>query len=419
LVKVPGTRDGSDSRKQHWLSLVVGVFLIAALTLGLTACGGGGSSSGGSEEATTSEETGAEETGAGEEGGEEEEAGGSELASFEERLEAAKETEPNHWEGPTEPVTPPKKFKVAGVTCASVLEGCLTPIEGAEDAAKELGWEFETYDGEGDPTVQAKRIQQAVQKGANAIILSAVNGDVVKSALKEAEAAGIIVVSTSNGTAPGEQGLQLDTSPNLTALGEAVGDWFVVDSGGEAVVAPFLDNEFQSNIDFSGGIEKELAKCSGCTTEKTVNFVATDVGTKLGGNTTAYLQANPDVGYFYSTYDPAMAEQVAAVQQAGIEVKSCSQLGDAQNLSFIKNEQVQACDGAWDNEYEGYATIDQIIRLATDQPLAVSTNVPARYKYGENIPWVLLEKDNLPESEETYRAPFDYIGEYQKLWGLK
>jgi ABC-type sugar transport system substrate-binding protein len=415
-VKVPGSNGGSDAIRQRWLSLVVGVFLIVALAVGLTACGGGSSSSSGSEEATTSEEAGGggEEAGGGEEGG-----GNSELASFEEKLEAAKETEPNHWEGPTDPVTPPKKFKVAGVSCASVLEGCLTPLEGAEDAAKELGWEFEIYDGEGDPTVQAKRIQQAIQKGADAIILAAVEGNSVKSALQEAEQAGIIIISTTNGTAPGEQGYAVDTSPNVTAIGNAVADWMVVDSGGEAVVAPFVDREFQTNLDFSEGIEEELKKCSGCKIESPVDFVATDVGSKLGGNTTAYLQQHPDVGYFYSTYDPAMAEQVAAVQQAGIQVKSCSQLGDAQNLSFIKNEQIQACDGAWDNEYEGYATIDQIIRLANEEPLWESKNVPERYKYGENIPWVLLEKDNLPESEETYRAPFDYISEYQKLWGLK
>lgn len=413
-MKVPGTKGGPDATQRRWLSLVVGVFLIAALTVGITACGGGGSSTSSGSEETTASEAGGEETSGGEESG-----GSSELASFEKQLEEAKETEPNHWEGPTKPVTPPKHFKVAGITCFSQLEGCLTPIQGAEDAAKELGWEFEIYDGEGDPTVQAKRIQQAIQKGANAIILSAVDGNAVKSELEEAEKAGIIIISTSNGTAPGEQGYKVDTSPNVTAIGNAVADWMIVDSGGKAVVAPFVDKEFQTNLDFTEGIEEELKKCSGCTVEPTVSFVATDVGTKLGANTSAYLQQHPNVEYFYSTYDPAMAEQVAAVQQAGLQVKSCSQLGDAQNLSFIKNEQVQACDGAWDNEYEGYATIDQIIRLATGQPLWVSKNVPPRFKYGENIPWVLLEKDNLPESEETYRAPFDYISEYQKLWGLK
>jgi len=373
--------------------------VLSALVIGVAACGS-------SDDSTTG-------------GGEEGSSGSTDLAKFEKILEEGESTQPHEWEGPTEPVKPPKDFKVAGITCFSQLEGCLTPIEGAEHAAKELGWEFETYDGEADPTVWAKRVQQAIANKADAIILSAVNGDVIKSALAEAEKAGIIVVSTSNATAPGEQGYILDTSPDVVSMGEAVGAWMVVDSGGDAVVSPWVDKEFVTNINFDKGIQKVLKECEGCEVKETQEFVATDVGTKLGSNTVAYLQSNPDVEYFYSTYDPAMVDQVSAVQQAGLDVKSCSELGDAQNLGFIANEQVQACDGAWDNEYEGYATIDQIARLANGMKPAVSENAPERFKYGENIPWVLLDKDNLPGGEETFTADFDYISEYRKLWGLE
>jgi ribose transport system substrate-binding protein len=397
-VKEPTRKPRPSTPVQRWAGLAVGLVAFAALAIGISACGGGGGESN--------------------EGGEEA-SGGTSLGSFEKTLKTAEKTEPSSWAGPTEPVKPPKSFKVAGITCFSQLEGCLTPIEGAEHAAEALGWSFETYDGEADPTVQAKRVDQAIANKADAIILSAVNGDAIKSALADAKKAGIIVVSTSNATAPGEQGYVLDTSPNLIAAGEAVGAWMAVDSGGKAVVAPFLDKEFVSNLKFDEGIHNVLEECGGCDVKNTVNFVATDVGTKLGANTVAYLQDNPDVEYFYSTYDPAMAEQVASVSQAGLEVKSCSQLGDAQNLGFIENEQVQACDAAWDNEYEGWATIDQIIRLATNKPLAVSKGVPARFKYGENIPWVLLDKGNLPESSETFTADFDYQSEYKKLWGLE
>ena len=393
-------RSGTGRQLPRWTALALSMLVFAALAIGVAACGGGSS--------TDSTEGG---------GGE---SGSTDLAKFEASLKEAEETEPHEWEGPTEPVQPPKSFKVAGVSCFSQLEGCLTPLEGAQHAAEDLGWQFDLYDGEADPTVMAKRIQQAIQSGADAIILAAVNGEAVKSAREEAEKKGIIVVSTTNGTKPGEQGFVLDTSPNITKMGEAVADWIIVDSEGKGVVAPFLDAEFSTNIVFDAGIKKRLKECPGCTVEDTTNFVATDVGTKLGSNTVAYLQEHPDVEYFFSGYDPAMADQVSSVQQAGIEdVKSCSELGDAQNLSFIRNEQVQACDAAWDNEYEGYATIDQIARLATGQPLAVSKGVPARFKYGENIPWVLLNKNNLPESEETFTADFDYVGEYHKLWGLE
>lgn len=388
--------------------LLVGAAVVAVAVAG---CGGGSESGSKESAATTSESASASESAS--------PAGSSlNIAEFEEKLTAAMKTEPDHWEGPTEPVTPPKKFKVAGITCYSILEGCLTPIQGACDAAKELKWECEIYNGEGSPTVQAKRIDEAISKHVNAIILSAVDGNTVKSELEEARKAGIIVISTSNGTAPGEQGYAVDTSPNVTAIGNAVGAWMIVHSHGKGVVLPFLDKEFQTNIDFTEGILEELKKCGSCTVKPTVEFVATDVGTKLGANTVAALRQNPEVEYFFSTYDPAMAEQVAAVSQAGLNVQSCSQLGDAQNLGFIRAGHIQACDGAWDNEYEGYATIDQIIRLADHKPLWVSKNQPERYKYGENIPWVLLEKSNLPGSKKTFRASFNYRAEYRKLWGL-
>jgi ribose transport system substrate-binding protein len=399
-VREATRQTGSRKALTRWVRLVAGLVAVGTMALLVSACGSSSSSSKSSSSGGSSSSS-------------------ANLTSFEQKLEKAKKVEPDHWEGPTEPVTPPKGFKVAGITCASQLEGCLTPIEGAQHAAKELGWSFQIYDGEGNPTVFAKRINQAVANHVNAIILSAVNGAVVKSELEEAKKAGIIIISTSNGTAPGEQGYAVDTSPNVTAIGQAVGDWFVTDSKGKAVVQPFVDKEFQTNIDFDEGIKEELKKCSGCQVKSTSAFVATDVGTKLGTNTVAVLRQNPEVQYFYSTYDPAMSEQVASVSQAGLNLKSCSQLGDAQNLSFIKQGHIQACDGAWDNEYEGYATIDQIARLATHKPLAVSTNVPPRFKYGENIPWVLLDKSNLPASSKTFRASFDYIGEYRKLWGLK
>ncbi len=386
---------------------------VTVVALAVAGCGSSSSESSKSSTAATSESTSASVS-ASSSGA----SSATSLAGFEQALTAAMKTEPDHWEGPTEPVTPPKKFKIAGITCDSILEGCLTPVQGACNAAKELKWECEIYNGEGSPAVEAKRIDQAISNHVNALILAAVNGNTVKSELEEAKKAGIIIISTTNGTAPGEQGYAVDTSPNVTAIGKAVGDWLIVHSKGKGVVLPFLDKEFQTNIDFTEGILEELKKCAGCTVKPTVEFVATDVGTKLGTDTVAALRQNSSVEYFFSTYDPAMAEQVSAASQAGLNVQSCSQLGDAQNLGFIRAGHIQACDGAWDNEYEGYATVDQIIRLADHKPLWVSKNVPARYKYGENIPWVLLEKSNLPESKKTFRAGFNYIAEYRKLWGL-
>jgi ribose transport system substrate-binding protein len=341
------------------------------------------------------------------------------LATFQSKLAAA-EAPVTKWGGPSTPVTPPKSFKVAGVTCYSILHGCDSPILGAQDAAKALGWSFTIYDGKDDPSVQSADIEQAVASGANAIITSAVNGATVKSALALAKSKGVIVVSTSNGSAPGQQGFMLDTSPNLTQLGAGIADWAIVTSGGKGPFVPFLDPEFQSNIATEDGMQTELKLCTSCKVEPTQKFVATDVGTTLPGNTVAYFHANPSVKFFYGSYDPAMVGQVTALKQAGLsDIQGCSILGDAQNIQFIRTGEIQTCDGAWDNEYEGYATIDQIIRLATHKPLAVSTDVPAAFKYGENIPYTVLVKSNIPAAGQDWHASYDYISCYKKLWGLE
>lgn len=341
------------------------------------------------------------------------------LASFQSKLTAA-EAPVTKWEGPTTPVTPPKKFKVAGVTCYSILHGCDSPIIGAQDAARALGWSFTTYDGKDDPSVQAKDIDEAVASGANAIITSAVDGSTVKSALALAKSKGVIVVSTSNGSAPGQQGFVLDTSPNLNQLGKDIADWVIVTSHGKGPFVPYLDAEFQSNIATEDGMQQEMKLCPSCSLQPTQKFVATDVGTSLPANTVAYFHQHPNVKFFYGSYDPAMVGQVTSLKQAGLtSIQGCSILGDAQNIAFVRSGDIQTCDGAWDNEYEGYATIDQIARLATHKPLAVSTNVPAAFKYGENIPYSVLVKANLPAPGKDWTASYDYISCYKKLWGLE
>ena len=134
----------------------------------------------------------------------------------------------------------------------------------------------------------------------------------------------------------------------------------------------------------------------------------------------AYFQQNPSVKFFYGSYDPALTVQVPALQQAGLtSIQGSSILGDAQNLAYIRSGAIQASDGAWDNEYEGWATVDQIIRVVDHKPPFVTKGVPAPFKYGENIPYTLLVKSNLPPAGQDWHASFNYIAKFKKLWGLK
>jgi len=340
------------------------------------------------------------------------------LSTYQAKVKAAIKSQTS-WNGPKIKVTPPKTFKIAVVTCLSALAGCYLPATAVQNAAKALGWQSEIFDGKGDPAIQSAGIEQALNDGANAIITTAIDGHAIQGALAKAKAAGVPVVSSSNGSAAGEQGFTLDVSPNLTDMGKALADWIIVDSKGTANFVPYLDKEFQSNISTETGLLSEFKTCTTCKLQRTQNFVATNVGNGLGAQTVAYFRKNPQVKYTHFSFDPAALDQVPALWQAGIKyVKATSILGDAPNLQFIKTGKIQQADGAWDNEYMGWAAVDQVIRLVTHQPLAVSANQTSRYKYGENTPWVLITKTNVPAGNKDWHASFNYQSQYKKLWGL-
>jgi hypothetical protein len=59
-------------------------------------------------------------------------------------------------------------------------------------------------------------------------------------------------------------------------------------------------------------------------------------------------------------------------------------------------------------DWNGYAAVDQAIRLLNGQPLA-----------NENLPIKLLNKDNVPPEGQPYTGDgVDYKGMYHALWGV-
>ena len=381
-------------------SLLVGLLTVA---VGLFASGCGSSSSSTASTASTAASTGSS----------------SGVAEATAKLQAAQQG-PTKWEGPTEPVKPPKSFNLALVTCDNASDGCIAPAKGAEEAAKLLGWKVTIYNGESNPVVQAKRVEQALADKATGIITESVDGRGIGTALADAKAAHVPVVSTSNAAAAGEQGYAVDVSPNFEQLGKDIGDWVISDSGGKGVLSTYVDKEYQSTITTTRGILEEMKTCSGCKALEPINFVAADLASKLAPQTVSELQSHPEVDYVHFAYDPAATFQVPAILQAGLggKIKASSIIGDQQNLEFIKEGKVQAADAVWDNKYQGFASVDQLIRLADGKKPAVNSNVPERFKYNEALPSVLVTKANLPAAGKLYQAPFEYEAEYKKLWGL-
>jgi ribose transport system substrate-binding protein len=276
------------------------------------------------------------------------------------------------------------------------------------------------YDGGGTPQKQNAAMLDAISAGADAIVGIAIDPNLVQQGLRAAKKANVLAVSGSNGIDTpnpvqkpdgGKLGYAFDVGPDYAALGRKAAEWIIGDSKGKANIAVFSDKEFPSVIAFQNGLLAGLKGCSGCKVSPLQYFNGTQVGTTLGSQTTGYLRSNPDVDYVFSPYDPAAAAQVTAIAQAGManRVKVVGVLGSQQNVDFIRKGQVQAADAAYDNRYMGYMIADQIIRKLAKKPLFEP--------HGGNMPFTILDKQNLPAAGSDWTASFDYPSKFSQLWG--
>ena len=326
---------------------------------------------------------------------------------------------PPEYAGPTVPAKAPKNLKIAAVTCLSVLRGCVTPADGVKHAAEKLGWDAVIYDGGGTPSKQNAAILDAISWGANVVVTVAIDPNLIQLALSKAKEAGVLVVAGSNCidqpnpvqlANKGKLGFPFDVSWNAGVLGQHLAEWIIGDSGGKANIAVYLDREFPSNVADHVGLMAGFKKCTACKVSEPITFTGSQVSTQLGQMTSDYLKVHPDVDYVFSPYDPAAAVQVAAITQAGLasKIKLISILGDEQNIDFIRKGHVQVADGAMDNEYMGWAIVDQAIRTLNKQPLIDP--------HDENLPFIVLDKTNLPKPGSDFVANTGYQEKFLKLW---
>lgn len=334
-------------------------------------------------------------------------------------LQKAHEMVPPSYSGPSTPAKAPSGIKIAAITCYSILEGCVIPANGIAKAAKAIGWEERTFDGGGTPTDQNKQILNAVSWGANVIALIAITPSAVQTGLQAAKKAGALIVSGSSGLSSpnatisppsGDIWPAFDVSPDYKSLGEHLADWVIADSKGKANIAVYGDKEFDSINAQQTGMVPELKSCNSCTVSDVMYFTATQIASALPGEVVNYLRTHPNVGYVYAAYDPPAAAMVQAIGNAGMagRVKVVSALGNAQNLQYVKNGQVEAADAAYDNIYMGYAIVDQSIRLLDHKELV--------QPLGEGLPFQVLDKTNLPSDLHSWTAPYDYESKFQALW---
>lgn len=334
---------------------------------------------------------------------------------------AADMANPTNWGGPTTPVPlPKKKLKLALISCEATLTGCVAPLDAIQGLGKRLGWSTTMYDGQGNPDVISADMLTSVAAHVDAIFIAGLDPTTLQQGMSAAKKANIPVVSITScletpnpidQAPPGDAWPIADVAQNCVSAGRALADWVIKDSGGKAQVVVLSDRENESQIDDAAAVDEINKLCPDCKTY-TYTLLGVDVATTFPQESISFLRSHPDVKYIILPYDPAASALVPALAQAGMtDVKLLSVLGIAQNLQFIRSGQSQVADLAWDNAYEGWAAVDQLLRYLNHQP-------PAQPE-SEGVPQILLDKNNVPSGNGNWATSINYQSEYLKLWGVQ
>jgi fructose transport system substrate-binding protein len=204
--------------------------------------------------------------------------------------------------------------------------------EGAEAAATAAGLEFQAYAGEkdGDAAPQITAIENCVAAGAKGILITPSN-DSVGPALKDARAAGILVIALDTPLADTEAQDITFATDNFEA-GLLIGKWAAATLGAEAANAKIamLDiNKDNISVDVQRdtgflvgfGIEvPDLTVMGSETDPRVIGHESSDANPEGGLRAMETLLAkDPDINVVYTINEPAAEGAFQALKNAGKE----------------------------------------------------------------------------------------------------
>jgi fructose transport system substrate-binding protein len=204
--------------------------------------------------------------------------------------------------------------------------------EGAEAKAKELGMDFQAFAGEkyGDEAPQITAVENCVAAGAKGILITPSN-DSVGPALKDARAAGILVIALDTPLADVDAQDMTFATDNLEA-GKRIGAWAKAtlgDKAADAKIAMLDINKDNISVDVARdtgflmgfGIEVPDPKVLASETDaRIVGHETSDANPEGGLRAMETLLAkDPDINVVYTINEPAAEGAYQALKNAGKE----------------------------------------------------------------------------------------------------
>ena len=313
--------------------------------------------------------------------------------------------------------------KAAGKSVVSIPQ-LINPFnEGNENAmaavSKLVGVKFKQFVNNGTVTQYVQGFDQALANGANGIDLFGADARQLQPQISAAHAKGVVVTALQ--TYDNTQVASVLPTLHVDAMttwpyeetGKLFADWIIADSHCHADVSMIYDpGDVPATAVLVGAMKAEFAKlCPQCKLSSNLVSVF-DWSTKLQSTVQSAIVKDPNINYMVPIYD-AMTQWVdpaiiAAGKATQIKVVSCS--GTPSALTLIKNGGPLAMDIGTSATWEGYAVMDNMLRLLTGNKPLAAQNYPIRIFTKANVNLAL------PNPDAAFGTSF--VAGYKKLWEL-
>lgn len=315
--------------------------------------------------------------------------------------------------------TPPEGLRIAYAGCDQT--NCTEFADAFEPVAEILGWTFDRFEGPITPEAFNASVASAMQTNPDGVIINnLLPTDAIQASIDLIEAADIpYAVIAGN---PDQQ----DPDPANNFIQNQYGAkvsypahrllaaWVAADSGGDAKIGFFHENDIFILTDPQEVFKQELARlCPDCELDDQLMALA-DIGTRLPSQVVSYVQANPDVEYLYFPFGGSTLGISAALQAAGLgeQVKIFSFSGASGNIDAIANGE-EAASTTQPTLDSAYFMADAFARyFVGDEPCCP---IP------DQLPLTLITPETIESGaynpDEQY-ASEDVDATFRQIWGV-
>jgi ribose transport system substrate-binding protein len=261
-------------------------------------------------------------------------------------------------------------------------------IQGAEDASKDAGYDFEWADANVDLSKQITQAENMLTQGVDVLMLSPVDPDGLSSVMSQASEKDVPVVTESN-TVPGaETAVGIQNLEAAKQLGEWTGEYITKTLRTQAkILIVGLPTQVDTRDRVAGFKQGLEASGADFTIVQEVNGGGLkDQALKVSADA---ITANPDINMIFGINDDSALGGTQAYQEAGLDMKKLTTLGfgvegRAGKTALTSGGPYKAGMGMFP-EYVGRTMVEQAKAVKDGKDVEERTVTPATVLTPENL----------------------------------